>query len=248
MSQIVDITRPASPTAVSAVSDEENGFTALDGARGITTAVIGDSTYALVAGSNDDSIQVVDITRPASPAAVSAVSDEENGFTELDGARGITTTIIGDSTYALAASYFDDGIQIIDITNPASPAAVSAVSDEENGFTALDGARGITTAVIGGSTYALAASYFDDGVQIIDITDPTSPAAVSAVFDGENDFTKLDGAYAVTTVAIGSSTYALVASFDDDGIQIIDITDPASPTAVSAVSDEAGWCVILRTA
>ena len=236
--QVVDITRPASPAAVSAVFDEENGFTALDGARGITTAVIGDSTYALVAGSNDDSIQVVDITRPASPAAVSAVSDEENGFTALDGARGITTAVIGGSTYALAASYFDDGIQIIDITNPASPAAVSAVSDEENGFTALDGARGITTAVIGGSTYALAASYFDDGIQIIDITDPTSPAAVSAVFDGENDFTKLDGAYAVTTVAIGSSTYALVASFDDDGIQIIDITDPASPTAVSAVSDE----------
>ena len=228
----------ASPTPVSAASDEKDGFTALDGARGITTAVIGDSTYALVAGSNDDSIQVVDITRPDSPTAVFTVSDEENGFTALDGARGITTAVIGGSTYALAASYFDDGIQIIDITDPTSPAAVSAVSDEENGFTALDGARGITTAVIGGSTYALAASYFDDGIQIIDITDPTSPAAVSAVFDGENDFTKLDGAYAVTTVVIGSSAYALVASFDDDGIQIVDIADPVSPTAVSAVSDE----------
>ena len=157
----------------------------------------------------------------ASPTPVSAASDEKDGFTALDGARGITTAVIGGSTYALVAGSNDDSIQVVDITRPDSPTAVSAVSDEENGFTALDGARGITTAVIGGSTYALAASYFDDGIQIIDITDPTSPAAVSAVFDGENGFTRFDGAYAVATVAIGSSAYALVASFDDDGIQII---------------------------
>ena len=211
----------ASPTPVSAASDEKDGFTALDGARGITTAVIGDSTYALVAGSNDDSIQVVDITRPASPTAVSAVSDEENGFTALDGARGITTAVIGGSTYALAASYFDDGIQIIDITDPTSPAAVSAVFDGENDFTKLDGAYAVTAVAIGSSTYALVASFDDDGIQIIDITDPVSPTAVSAVSDEEGGFTELNGAYAVTAAAIGGDMYALVASFDDDGIQII---------------------------
>ena len=235
----------ASPTPVSAASDEKDGFTTLDGARGITTAVIGGSTYALAASYFDDGIQIIDITNPASPAAVSAVSDEENGFTALDGARGITTAVIGGSTYALAASYFDDGIQIIDITDPASPAAVSAVFDGENDFTKLDGAYAVTAVAIGSSTYALVASFDDDGIQIIDITDPASPTAVSAVSDEENGFTELDGARGITTTIIGDSTYALVASFDDDGIQIIDITDPASPTAVSAVSDEEGGFTAL---
>ena len=103
----------ASPIPVSAASDEKDGFTALDGARGITTAVIGDSTYALVAGSNDDSIQIIDITDPVSPTAVSAVSDEESGFTELDGAYAVTAAAIGGDMYALVASFDDDGIQII---------------------------------------------------------------------------------------------------------------------------------------
>ena len=139
----------------------------MDGAYAVTTVAIGSSTYALVASFDDDGIQIIDITDPASPTAVSAVSDEENGFTELDGARGITTTVIGDGTYALVASFDDDGIQIIDITDPASPTAVSAVSDEEGGFTALDGAYAVTTAAIGGDMYALVASFDDDSIQII---------------------------------------------------------------------------------
>ena len=44
---------------------------------------------------------------------------------------------------------------------------------------------------------------------------------MSAVSDEESSFTELNGAYAVTTAAIGGDMYALVASFDDDGIQII---------------------------
>ena len=79
----------------------------------------------------------------------------------------------------------------------------------------------ITTAVIDDNTYSLVASYFDDGIQIIDITDPDSPTAVSAASDGENGFTELDGAYSVTTAVIGGSAYAIVTGFDDDGIQII---------------------------
>ena len=227
----------AYPTLTSAASDGENGFTELDGARGITTAVIGDNTYVLVASSNDDGIQIIDITDPDSPTAVSAASDGENGFTELDGARGITTAVIDDNTYVLVASSNDDGIQIIDITDPDSPTAVSAASDGENGFTELDGAYSVTTAVIGGSAYAIVTGFDDDGIQIIDITDPDSPTAVSAASDEEGDFIELDGARGITTAVIDDNTYSLVASYFDDGIQIIDITDPDSPTAVSAASD-----------
>ena len=36
---------------------------------------------------------------------------------------------------------------------------------------------------------------------------------------------------------IGSNHYALVASFRDDGVQIINITDPASPSAVADITD-----------
>ena len=51
----------------------------------------------------------------------------------------------------------------------------------------------------------------------------------------------LGGAASITTTTIDSSTYALVASYDDSGVQIIDITDPTDPTAVSAVDGGEEW-------
>ena len=70
----------------------------------------------------------------------------------------------------------------------------------------------------------------------------SSPSAVAAIADNSNDangdtFSNLSDSRSVTTVVIGSNTYALVTSDGDDGIQIIDITTPSSPLAVAAVSE-----------
>ena len=232
--QIIDITDPASPAATASVTDGKNGFDELDGAYSVTTAVIGERTYALVAGRHDDGVQIINVTDPASPVATASVTDGKNGFDELDGARSVATAVIGERTYALVASSFDDGVQIIDITDPASPVATASVTDGKNGFDELDGARSVATAVIGERTYALVAGYRDDGVQIIDITDPASPDATASVTDGKNGFDELDGARSVATAVIGERTYALVAGYHDDGVQIIDISDPASPVAVDS--------------
>ncbi|MFW2347938.1 MAG: hypothetical protein ACN4EF_05185, partial [Wenyingzhuangia sp.] len=94
----------------------------------------------------------------------------------LDGAISITTVEIDGSTYALVAS-FNDGVQIIDITDPSSPVATANLTDSSN--LALSGANDITTVVIGERTYALVVAINDDVVQIIDITDPSSPVATA---------------------------------------------------------------------
>ena len=92
----------------------------------------------------------------------------------MTGAHSITTTQIGDSYYALVASIHDDGVQIIDITDPASPSPAAALTDGQ-AYPELDGARTVITTQIGDSHYALVAGVADDGVQIIDITDPVNP-------------------------------------------------------------------------
>ncbi|MCE2509326.1 MAG: hypothetical protein J4G04_08600, partial [Nitrosopumilaceae archaeon] len=174
------------------------------------------------------------------PVPVAAVTDGMDGFTELDGAHSIDTIQISGRTYAVVASVDDDGIQIIDITNPTEPAPVAAVTDEVGGFTALDRAQGVEIAHIDGKTYAVVAGGIDDGVQIIDITNPAEPAPVAAVTDGMGGFTELDGAVNVGIAHISGRTYAVVASVDDDGIQIIDISRTGSPAAVSHPPSEGG--------
>ena len=126
---------------------------------------------------------------------------------------------------------------ILKANNLVSFTPVASVSDGQNNFTELKGVSFIATATIDSSTYALVASGDDDGVQIIDITTPDSPIVASAITDGVDNFTELDGANSIAITTISSSTYALVASVDDDGVQIIDITNPYQPTAVSNVTD-----------
>ena len=226
--QIINITTPSSPSPVAHVSNAAG--LALQDPRGIATLTTGSSTYALVA-THKGFVQIINITTPSSPAPVANVRDGSGGFEALSRARGITTVTLDSSTYALVASY-DDGVQIINVTNPSEPAPVAAVLNSQSNR--LDGATGITTVTVGSSTYALVAAQNDNAVQIINITDPSSPESVAFAQDGSAGFDRLRYPESIATVTFGSSTYAVVASFLD-GIQIINITDPSNPSPAASV-------------
>ena len=83
-------------------------------------------------------------------------------YPTLNGAISITTATIGGSTYALVASYLDNGVQIINIDDPYAPTNVSSITDGTR-YPTLNGSISITTATIGGSTYALVAAWNDNG-------------------------------------------------------------------------------------
>ena len=200
----------------------------------ITTTKIGSNHYALVASKNDNGVQIINITDPASPTAVADIT-RGTDYPELLGPNSITTTQIGPNHYALVASLGGNSVQIINITEPASPTAVADITDGST-YPELLGPISITTTQIGSNHYALVASFRDDGVQIINITEPARPTAVADITHG-TDYPELDGAYSITTTQIGSNHYALVASENADGVQIIDITNPAKPSAVADVTD-----------
>ena len=78
------------------------------------------------------------------------------------------------------------------------------------------------TTIIGSSTYALVAAKGDDGVQVIDITNPYAPDDASSPTNGSNGFTKLEDPVSITTIS-GLPEYALVTAKDGNGIQIMRI-------------------------
>ena len=156
-------------------------------------------------------------------------------YPTLNGSISITTATIGGSTYALVAAWNDNGVQIINITDPYNPTNASSITDGTR-YPELTQPFFITTATIGGSTYALVAAYADAGVQIINIDDPYNPTNVSSITDGTR-YPTLNGTTSITTATIGGSTYALVASYLDNGVQIINIDDPYAPTNVSSITD-----------
>ena len=59
-----------------------------------------------------------------------------------------------------------------------------------------------------------------------DISDPSNPTHAGCISDEDQTELELDGAYSIFV----SGKIAYVASYDDDGVEILDISDPSTPT------------------
>ena len=149
----------------------------------------------------------------------------------LDGASGIAIFASGDNTYAAVAAY--DGVQILDVTDPSAITAASSINNTD--ALALNGARSIAIFASGDNTYAAVAALDDDGVQILDVTDPSAITAAGSITN--TDALELDGPRGIAIFESGDHTYAAVAASDDDGVQILDISDPSSITAAGKIDD-----------
>ena len=235
--QILDVTDPDNITAADQITD--GGNLALNGARGITTFKSGTHTYAAVTSTFDDSVQILNVTDPDNITATDQIRNSAG--LELNDPRDITTFKSGTNTYAAVASYTDDGVQILDVTDPDNITATDQITDDYS--LNLAGAAGIATFKSGTHTYAAVTSYFDDGVQILDVTDPDNITAASRITDDGN--LELAGARGITIFKSGTYTYAAVASSRDNGVQILDVTDPNNITATSQITD--GGNLVLAT-
>ena len=167
---------------------------------------------------------------------------EDTTSLELNNPRGIAIFEHGGANYAAVAAYEDDGIQIIDLTDPASPSAAGRLGD--TGSRELDGATGIAIFTHNGANYAAVASIVDDGVQIVNLTDPASPSAAGRLQDGGTIL--LDNPYGIAIFEHDGANYAAVTARSlDNAIQIINLTDPASPSAAGRL--QGGSTVHLGT-
>ena len=204
----------------------------LDGARGIATFTIGEGTYAAVAAYYDDGVQILNLTDPGNVRATDQITDTDR--LELDGAADIATFKIGEGTYAAVAAYYDDGVQILNLTDPGNVRATDQITDTV--YLALFGARGIATFTIGEGTYAVVAGHKDHGVQILNLTDPGNVRATDQIAD--TNYRELYGARGIATFKIGEGTYAAVSGLKEDGIQMLNLTDPGDIQAIGQITDD----------
>ena len=220
---------PPMPEVVSNIT-VGNGAS-LSGVRDLEPFAVGAGLYMVAAAPHGDAILVINVTDPYSPRVISYVADD--GATALGGASAVDVVRIGSGTYGVVASASEDGLQVLNLTDPADPMPVAHITDD--GMVALAGAYDVDIFAVGSGIYGVVASP-DDGLQILNLTDPADPMPVAHITD--DNTVALDGAVAVDTIKIGSGIYAVSAS-PDDGLQILNLTDPADPTPVASLTDDA---------
>ena len=262
--QIIDVSNPSAIFATDAVwqHDEYSGdtFTQLYAPYGaaeiFTVASNSTATYAIVTDRGHDDgecasggncggyggVQIIDVSNPSAIFATDAARDGADGFTQLRGANAADIFTIGSKTYAIVTSLgqWDDGnndaVQIIDISNPSAIVAKDTFAHANMQYPG-----GVETFTIGAKTYAAVAGNHANGgsgttaatVQILDISDPTNIVAKDSLVNSGS--LELNGAWYLDIFTVGSSTYAIVAGYDDDGVQIIDVSDPTTITAVDSL-------------
>ena len=158
-------------------------------------------------------------------------------------------SVTANTTVTVTLTVNDEAVDVSDtlqVTIADSPGLnlPAAGSIANNSTLELDGARAITTFMSGGSTYAAVAARDDDGVQILDITNPSAVTAAGSITDpGTNtDALELNGASGIAVFESGDGTYAAVAAFEDDGVQILNITDPSpSPRQATLKASPSSW-------
>ena len=228
--QIVDITDPSFPVPVSSILDGPS--TRLEGARGVAIHQVPGHAYAVVTALDDDSVQIVNITDPANPDPTAFIRDAP--ATVLEQPWGVAVHQISGRAYAITAAWFGDGIQIIDLADPANPDPTASV--RSGSATLLSEAKDVAAFDMNGRTYAAVASEHSNAIQLVDVTDPSSPDPTGHILDDQS--TLLDGASGVDVFKVAGRAYAVAVSINEGGIQLIEVTDPRNPRAIAAIPDD----------
>ena len=209
---------------------------ALDPADGDAAAA--DRPRVLVASSDDNAVQLVSI-HPDGDLSVNGSATNGTEFDALAGASDVAVFGTDDGrTHAVATSALGDSIQLIRIHPDGTLAAAgSAFNGTAGGFDTLGHPQDVDVFEMGGWPYALVTSFASDGIQLVLIdADDGAFAAVGSATNGPGGFTALGNADGVAAFDAGNITYALVASHNDHGVQMIRLT----PASAAGVSSQAG--------
>ena len=161
-------------------------------------------------------VQVVDVSSPASPTLVRSV-------TLPDAARAIR--VEGQRAFVAASG---EGLVLLDISRPDAPSVLSSTRDFCIGGTAVN------LQVQRNMVYLVGVD--GAGFQIIDVSDAAAPRLVGGYLYGWPSF-HYDG------VCV-SGNLAYLAN-EDDGVLILDISDPAKPSEIG-VFDTAGATLAIE--
>lgn len=231
--QIIDISNPASPTW--------SGNYPSTYAREVL--VSGDYAY-LADGYGNPNFLVVNISNPASPS--------QAGFYSAPG-EGYDLALVGSTIYLAT---WDNGIRIIDVSSPTNPNEIGFynTSGRAEGVTVSNGYAyiadtwdGIKIVNVSNPTspslvyeYHSAGEAWDvvisgtiaylgdrnNGFYTVDISDPTDPQIISY-------YSQTWSGTSEVYLAVSGDTLFIV---DRDQLYIFDVSNPASPTSITAYS------------
>jgi len=200
--QVIDISDPTQPRCVSTYYGVKNiGW-------GGGAALFGEYAYLASPGEPEEGgLLIVNVSDPTAPQQVAACNP----------AGGYTRDVAVSGQYAYLTDY-DNGLQVLDLSNPIQPRLVASVPIVGAWNVTVSGRRAFV-----GDSFCASALH---SLHIVDITDPANP-----VYAGRYPI--------VVRGAARSGNYVYVAN-GVAGVKVLDISGPATPQRWGAYALN-GW-------
>ena len=179
--------------------------------------------FAYVVDQTSNNLQIFDVSNPIAPTLTSTTST---------GSSTNPKAIYVQGNYAYVANYGTSTLEVFNVSNPGSPVAMTSGT----GIATASGLNPASLEVVG--NYAYVVNQGSTGtLQVFDISNPAYPTQVTSgtgVSVGNNASANPYNGLAI------QGNYAYVANYGSNTLQILNISNPASPTSVST-TNLLGW-------
>lgn len=201
---------PPTLSLLTSVSDGDTGIISPQ-----DTALSG--SYAYFVDDLGDSINVVDVSTPAS----ASLTGQLQTFTSAGSLNSVyRVAYLSGHCYAIAFTSSTYTLRAIDVSTPASPSIVGSKTDAT-----IDG---LHVSIASGS-HLFMLRQFVDSITAVDVSTPATMTIAGTL----TDVTNLNGVFRGDV----SGSHLFVTTVDTAGVTSVDISTPASPTVSDSITD-----------
>ncbi len=228
--EIIDISNPAVPMHKGSLVDGVGGAL-----LNYPQSIYVSGNYAYIASARSNALEIIDVTDPTAPFHKSSLTNGTGGAM-LD--YPLSVFVSGHFAYVTAMGSttsngtFNGTLEIVDVTDPATPAHKGSITNGDQNALLYN-----PSSVFVVSNLAYVASAGSVALEIIDVADPSAPAHKGSLSNGEG------GALLNRPVSVFvAGGLAYVGGMGDsngsnNGLEIIDVTNPAVPTHKGKIND-----------
>ena len=172
--------------------------------------------YAYLTSYNEKALEIVDVSNPAAPIHKSSIRSSAGGA-KLDGAMKVF--VAGNYAYVLSSVYGSNGLEIVNVSDPATPVHEGFIKSGDGGAT-----WNYPTSVFVSGRYAYITSGWSNLLEIVDVSNTSAPVHI-ANLTNNNGGANLSSPSSIYV----SGNYAYITSSGGNALEIVDISNPAVP-------------------
>ena len=231
---VVDVSTPSSPTVVGTLRGSGSP-NYLNQPKGVAFGFIGGVEHAVVSGNMDNALVVVDISTPSSPTLTDTLRGSGSP-NYLAWNNGVGFGVIGGVEHAFVVGYNDDSLVVVDVSTPSNVTLAGTLRGP-GAPNYLDAPYDVAFGVVGGVEHAFVVSGSDSALTVVDVSTPSSPT-LAGVFRGPGAPKYMSMPTTVEFGLVGGVEHALVTSWGDDGVVLVDVSTPSNPTLAGVLEGE----------